>query len=658
MPFSVLPTPVALIILTVAAQTLFYLAGTAVGRVFRLQLHDFFGLYVRMIVGLVAVVGIYAVLSTRGNTVLWLLLLAFFMMLRALRAQETGLAAAEIRQTAWGEWLLVVAAGILFTAIRLPLLYNFDSGQLGVPYYDFVHYARLTYPLNELGVETNMVDPFNHAQAVAQPYHYVEIWLNALLVRATGLLSIQTLYISTYSTLIALAFIGYCAIYRHFGHGRGWAVALGLVSLPLTGLFIPLFTRLKLLSNLYYDMSNFMFVFPKLTVILLLIILAYLLYLKGRQTAAGWVIAAVPVVFISTAPALALAAALWALYRTVRERGTLLGFWQMIRPGVVVLAGFALFYLINSRLHHTEELQVTGGPGEIFASAETWRHAHNFLIGLVLALGAYNILYLLLLAGLLWISRQSVLGILRRHENLLVLTGLIFGCAGLCWVTFMPFYEGWQFFNNITLVVCPVMIVLLLADVLTKASQGVRVLALLVLGGAVVANSYQLYKRIDTKDINHQFGSAFLQQLRRQAPALSPTGGFVLDSTDYAEPFSYNSVVFMPGLYVHQVRNNVALVSLTELNVNADTVAARYPDRASSLRRWIEQAPISQFYAKARRRNPRLSRADAQRQFVLRHRINFVCVSKAGKLPATLQPLVQSRAVDPITGEQFYRLKL
>lgn len=46
------------------------------------------------------------------------------------------------------------------------------------------------------------------------------------------------------------------------------------------------------------------------------------------------------------------------------------------------------------------------------------------------------------------------------------------------------------------------------------------------------------------------------------------------------------------------------------------------------------------------------------RHFVVRHRINFVCVSAAGQLPKALRPLVRLQLLDSVTGEQFYMLKV
>ena len=131
--------PIQLIALSVALLLLFLGVGAGLLRMFRLPVEGYFGLFLQLVLGLGTVVGCYAVLSTHGNSLCWLVLLVLFMVVRNIK-QVTTIA---IGPPAWSRealvnLLLVIGAGIFFTAIRLPLLYDFHSGQLGVPYYDFV----------------------------------------------------------------------------------------------------------------------------------------------------------------------------------------------------------------------------------------------------------------------------------------------------------------------------------------------------------------------------------------------------------------------------------------------------------------------------------------------------------------------------------------
>lgn len=652
-------SPLPFILLTLGTLALFLGVGAGVLAAARVAVGGFFQVFLRLLVGLVAVVAGYAIFATRGNTVMWFLLLTMGMVVWRLRAPARPLAP-EVPLPWPTQLLLVLGVGLLVGLVRLPLLYDWHTGQIGVPYYDFLFYARLIYPLNELGVETSFLDPIYPQLAVPQPYHFLEIWLNALLARTTGLASADSLYLSTYSVLIGVLYFSYCALFSHFGHSRFWVLALALVCLPLTGFFLPVFGHIALLANVYFDMSNFLLVFPKLTVVALFFVLFHLLNLKGRQTAAGWALASLPIVFISTAPAVAAGFGGWVLYQTWRTRATrpLATIAGRAVPLLLVLVGFVSFYSLNAWLHWGNYLSHVNTSEHLLAAPTYWRHAPAFVAGLVLAAGAYYGLYLVLLAVVVGTGNASTKGFLLRHLDLLALAVMMFAGACLAWFAFTPFFESWQFFNNVNLPLLSSVLVLLVADALAGRRPVVKWLAFLALGLVTGLNYAQLAGRVNMSDINRQYGIGFLNQVEKQAPTLSKIGGFVLGKTDYKEPFAYNSAVFMCGLYLNDVRNDVNMVSLSQLTQDVDSVVIRFPDRAGPLRRWLSEAPICRFYAEAQRRNPALTRPEAMRQFVVRHHINFVCVSAKATLPPALQPLVRSHLTDATTGEKMYLLNV
>lgn len=387
-------TLLLLVLLTLGTLGLFYVAGAGVLRVAGLVVNGYFGLFLRMMVGMVMVVSAYAIVSTKGNSIMWLLLLVMSMIIWQLRAPSHPLTTEPFLPLSQ-ELLVVAAAGLLIVLVRLPLLYNWHTGQIGLPYYDFIFYSRLIYPLNELGVESSFFDPINSQISTPNPYHFLEPWLNAMLVRTTGFVSAETLYICTYSVLITLLYLGYCAVFSHFGHSRSLTIIAALVCLPLTGLFIPLFNKFAMLSNVYFDMSNFLMVFPKLTSVTTFILLSYLLHLKDRPKAAVWALAAIPVIFISTAPSIAFGVGLWACYRAWRMRAPkpLTAVFRTVWPVAATLAAFVSFYGLNTLLHQSGSQNYPRDSQQFLAAPSYWLHAPAFLTGLALAVVAYYCLY-------------------------------------------------------------------------------------------------------------------------------------------------------------------------------------------------------------------------------------------------------------------------
>ena len=59
-------------------------------------------------------------------------------------------------------------------------------------------------------------------QAVPQPYYYFELWLSALLAWALPLAPAVSLFVLAYTVLLIVLYIGYCALFNHFGQPCCW----------------------------------------------------------------------------------------------------------------------------------------------------------------------------------------------------------------------------------------------------------------------------------------------------------------------------------------------------------------------------------------------------------------------------------------------------
>ena len=113
-------TPFSLLLLFLVLLGGCFGIGTASRAALRLPLPVSFGLFVRLLTGLVVTVVGYAAVATAGNTVLWLLGLVLVMLLRSIRTSSPDL----LRPAPWRwpvEALFVLGVGLVITAVRLPL---------------------------------------------------------------------------------------------------------------------------------------------------------------------------------------------------------------------------------------------------------------------------------------------------------------------------------------------------------------------------------------------------------------------------------------------------------------------------------------------------------------------------------------------------------
>ena len=621
----------------------------------------FLSVFLRLVLGLSLLLTGYALVRTTGNTVLAGLILLLGGMLWQLRraAAPAGPAVGPGPATGAAALGLAVAVAVGMTALRFPMLYNFGTGYFDAPFLDLAYYAKLTFPLNQQGVETVMLEPTNVVRPVPVPYHYFELWLNALLEWATPLAPTVSLFVATYSFMLTLVFFGYCTLFEHFEQPRGRVLLLGALCMFLTGILLPGFERSTVLWNNRFALLAYLAVFPKLASVYIFTLLGFALYVRRQLAAAFWAWAVIPVVFISTAPALFGSLAVLATGLTIAgRRGR--RYWQHLLLPVVVSAGFiGAFYLINAWLHPSAASTPLGSSlRALLPRAGEWRTSLNVAVGGVLAFVAYYFLYGLVLLAAAWPRWRQAAARLKPYAGLL---GLVLGyfAIGLpLWGLGYHFLDAWQFFNNAVMAGVAALFATGLAVVLRGRGPRPAYLTATALGGLILLNLYSAGGKLPLH-VTVAYDPAFLARVNALLPVLSPAGAYVLGPDDYDSPYAYNAYTRTPGLYLNTLeKQSRVLLNLSQLSVDTAQAAANAANFAYQTTDLIERTQIRQFARQLRVRQPTLSDAAIQRRFVLSQQLNFVCVAPSGQLPASLQALVRQQLEDPQTHEKLYLLNV
>jgi hypothetical protein len=204
-------------LLTIAALLASYALGAVLLLWSKAMLREpWLALFVALVVGSSTLSCGYAIYCTRGVTIMLPVLLLLGMLLWLLRQPVAATIGVPYSRSG-GQllpWLLLLAAFIFLT--RYFLLFDSESEFLRTPFQDYVFYARLATPLALQGVETNSLEMLYPQFLAPYPYHYLEIWWNALLVHVTGLPSVFCMFLSAFSVMITIAATGFAAIFAHF----------------------------------------------------------------------------------------------------------------------------------------------------------------------------------------------------------------------------------------------------------------------------------------------------------------------------------------------------------------------------------------------------------------------------------------------------------
>lgn len=549
---------------------------------------------------------------------------------------------------------LLITLGLGIFAVRYLLLYDATSEFLLTPFQDYVYYGRLTQPLNVVGIETNVLEAVYPQFLTENPYHYFEIWLNALLVRVTNLPSAWCLYLGTYSVLITAVGTGFMAILAHFQTDRRWVPVLGVLLLTVTGTFWPVVSDTSFLRDGGFMASVLLPVLPKLAPVYLFLLLTVLFLLRRQYMAAGIVLAAVPIVFVSTAPVVGMSVFTLALSLCMSRKLSFVKALVMVLPTLLICLFIAGFYGLQPEPYQFPGTGRGFTLGTIVPRKEEFRLLINISIGTLIIFGVYYIGYVALLFAL---GRQLLLKIGRQHWMLLGWFGSCLVWAALMRAFGTHFLDSFQFFSNIIVPTAAVVIAVLLGAALANSPQRryvVAVAGLLLLAGM---NGYKLFINRQEMLQTTRYSPAFLRQVGGVLPKLGPRGAYLWANQDYENAFMLSPDSYTCGNYVSNFKNNYAFTTLSSLDIKQRSKDPRFRRDSVQVEQAVRKSTFYRFYRFEQMAGRVLPLDSAKYQFVVQHGISFICTSRRARLPTTIQPLVQATYTDAYSGEALHVLR-
>ncbi|GAA4370344.1 hypothetical protein GCM10023185_44720 [Hymenobacter saemangeumensis] len=626
-------------------------------------LEPYFRLFLALTLGLSVLVGSYAAVRTKGVSIMLPLLGLMLLLLPALKPKADEPDSSLVDRPApaahptrpWPAAGLVLLAALILFATRWALLYDPASPFLLTPFQDYIYYGRVSEALNRTGVEARSLEQLFPQFLNVQPYHYYELWLNALLLRVSSHPAVWSLYLSTYTVLTTLVFVGFRALLAYFGWRGVQAAGLALGMLLVSGVYWPAFELHSFAEGGRYVATSLLLLEPKLSAIYIFLLLGSLLLLHRQWRAAGLALAALPLVFVTTIPAVA--GALTGLVLWLRRRlhqPQLLG---LLLPFFLSLLYLAAFYLLQL------PAESPPGPGNApllmqLPALGQWRTLVNVLggtlINVALYAGAYALLFVVLGWGRLRASGQRwSFGLKVLLGGLLLSTGL----SALAFTLTAHLPDSYQLLGNTFPPFLALAVAGIAAALLRGSSRLRRTMALAGLLALAWVNHRRLFTHDHSMHKVTRFSPAFLQQVRGALAEVGNRGGFFMADADYETIYHLTQDTFTRGTYVSNFSRDYTLVSLSAPDLPTLRTDPRFARDTAAAVACIRRASLARFVQLNARQGRRWPPDSAQYQLVVQHKLRFLCLAPAVALPATLQPLVQARYQDAVSGEAFVVLK-
>ncbi len=491
--------------------------------------------FIRLMTGLITIVFLTALWFTKGQTImLGLLLPSLYILFEWRRSPGAKLKGAW---TISREDLSALAKGMipLLAILCFRFLFWNEHYGLTINYYtDVVFYQKLSHYLDIMGRESISMEYF--LGGGPSPYHYLELWLNVFFTKITGINHTNVLIGGTYTTLAILVFFGFHAIAGQFEKTRTTNILFSLVFLFFGCFYLPSLQELPFLKfgNSY---AHSIMAVPKLSVILVFLQLALLVYLKRGNRPAIFILLYLPVVYFTSAPAVYFALTVMALIMLVKG-AKIRWTGPEVTASLTVVLFIGLFYLVGG----------IGDPG--FSGSAVSGLLHNiasvdFYFKIVSVLVGSATLYLLLLSpvvALAFINRRILLAYFKETREvlstmLIFVTMLLLGGL-LAWALLYYGLTTIQFFSNISIPLFSLITFLLVIIVIHKSEHAwQKAMAWFMV--MVVTASNLFFNAKTNRDTNIHLAlpvsGAFLERFRETTERYNPIGASFRAPEDYRD---------------------------------------------------------------------------------------------------------------------------
>lgn len=617
-------------------------------------------LFIALVLGSSTLSCCYAVYCTRGATIMLPVLLLLGVLLRLLRqpvvVAHNALSALPNSRSGGALLPSLLLLGAFIFLTRYLLLFDFESEFLRTPFQDYVFYARLVTPLTLRGVETNSLQMLYPQFLSPYPYHYLEIWCNALLVRLTGLPSVWCMFSSVFSVMITIAGVGFAAIFAHFQVRRSWVLVLAVLFLTVTGVVWPFLQHISLVQNGALLSSLLLPLQPKLAPVYWFVLLGTALLLSRHYMAAAVALAVVPLVFVSTAPVMGAGVALLALYLWLSRQRSLAEAVAMVAPVALACGYIGLFYTLQPAAYSFPATGQGVVLQAVLPQPSEMKTLLNIALGVLLNFGIYFLGYGLLVLGVLLASGRAI-AIAKQHRGLLVWFTASVLVAATTWTLAHHFLDGFQFFSNPMVPLTPVVLAVLLGAGLQQARLRMYMLSAGGLLALLLVNSYKLLNDTHAGHVTTRYSPEFLRQMKQIIPTLGARGGYILADAEYTSAYTLSADSYTAGNYVSNFKNDYALISLSALDADSLTTDPRFVRDSTQARQIVRQSTLYRFAKFQALRHLSTSLDSTKYALVRQAGLSFICASRLAQLPAVLAPLVTETYVDSCSGEKLYVLR-
>jgi len=552
--------------------------------------------------------------------------------------------------------LLILSLAIYLWFAQILINHGSDFGFF-LPDKGKIYYANLSDMLftgqeNRWGTN-NLLDPYYHGVA---PYHYFELWLNAMFSRISAAPGIVSFYVFTYPFLNFVAALGLLAVLERSGKVSALKNLLIFPLLFVGGLYFNT-SDPDFAWSMNFGESSMEYMGEKYAAYYPFIILSFLLFAEGYLVLAMAALLFLPVVTISTLPGVFAA---MVLFLTISFFTKQLARKEILRLFLYLFtlgSALALFYnslgatdnpyFVHGIFHYTDAKDLSLNSIKISMvelAYRIWDDPLRFLL-----LHAAFVPFIVLV----WRAK-----FLPGYKPLLLFTGLMYLVSLLLYGAFYKLFDGIQFYTNdftfINVFAALTIIYFMQSDrsISSMARKGLLAFLVLLLGFKVFYAYGAHQKNISE---NQVYSDAYMGRVKQMSERIESKqlvgalfGGGPEEMNLHNDDKSGISCFYLAYLPVFYPGIDLSVYDIHDWS--------REPELAEVQKASVEQSPFTRFVNGQKKNFAFTSIEQSQLDFIKQQHIQYLVISRHARLNPLIEDVIAEEIKDSLSGERFVRL--
>lgn len=628
---------------------LFYIVGTLLLWLVRVRSNDdvFYETFVRLIVGLVAVVTSYAIIKSGGNTILWgFVIVGTLYLLHKYRIKSLNIkySIKNVFPNRIKDYMpvcVMLLFGIVFFLFQGAFFYATPINNM--PHSDYAYYATLSSVLNNFGVETSdWQSVVINGSTAPSPYHYFDIWLPVIFINTLGGDTYESFVVVTQSVYMVILTVGMIALTRRFTTNKIMQV-LSVLSIFFAGI---LFVRIhpKASDFIFSNSCSLKYLSVSLFVLWVVHIMV--------EKKGNWYLPmlCLPVVNVITAPVTFTTIVLLLFISAFRRRQLKSIRFQSF--SVFIVAAFiVLFYFLQAGEAASGGLSFST---ILNSFVDDKLKLFKIILGTIAIMFSLYFYYLLPAVGVAISSRRKDYLFLLKENAIIFVSMLIVVCMGLVvWGLAHIMVNSIQFFIVLAI---PWINISLWMLILFACNVSVKEFRYFVMAFVLLIAALNIYQIDKVPFYRYSKGVSDVDYVKNVSAAISETDGlhlgvFIQDSSEMKDYWDFNCFS-IGSLFKHYTSELYLTAVYPEPNIGkyADVIKPR-------IRKSVKGNPFQNFMVEHKLNNPDSQYEDIVLDFIKAYNCKFVYHTRHCRVPDNILPYVDKQFVNAKTGGTFVILK-